>query len=262
MNKIYESNIKAYSSLYRNDNAAKSYEVRVKVDVLKRVQLKKKGEALEIGYGTGDLMHAIAKKYPRLTVTGIEVVKEAAELYRKRYPNDKNVSLITTKAEKGLKLRKNSYDIILASHVLEHVENEEYLLKQVYEALKKNGLFILAVPDWGDFENHLHYRQYSKDHLQAFYKYGFTIDGVKGDGFYFNKLFYIVLLSAQRLLHQKSYQIKTSDKQQSESPVKKFISQIYYDIFVPFLLLVNRIDSLLFSHIDRKPMQWIGVFKK
>lgn len=262
MNRIYNDNIKAYSSLYKDDEASKSYEVRVKVDILNKIKLKSQGNLLEIGYGTGDLMHVIANKYPKLAITGIEIVKDAEELYRRRYPKDKNVNLILTKAESGMKLRKESFDIIMSSHVLEHVENEEYFLKEVYKSLKKNGQFILAVPDWGDFENHLHYRQYRNGSLKEFSKYGFKVVEVKGDGFYLNKIFYISLQFLQRIIGKKRHEAITSRKKTNKKEVTGITTQIYYEIFVPFMLFINRIDSFLFARIDKKPMQWIAIFKK
>lgn len=262
MKSIYQKNIAAYEELYKTDDASRSYEVRVKVEAIKKSlpSIDIRSRILEIGYGTGDLLHNLSKHYKKSSIFGLEVVGQAEELYKRRFKEDKNVSLITGDAERDLNLVSNSYRMILASHMLEHIKNETALLRQVFEALKKGGYFILAVPDWGDFENHLHYRQYSKQKfLEIEKKYNWKLILLKGDGFYINKLFYKCLALS---LARGTVSENIASEQDKKSKLLSVIRSLYYSIGVNILLKLNVLDTLLFSKIDKKPMQWIGIYKK
>jgi SAM-dependent methyltransferase len=68
----------------------------------------------------------------------------------------------------------NAYDIVVCSHVLEHVADDAKAIRELARILSKNGFLILAVPrtetgettqDWGFADPHknLHYRGYGKD---------------------------------------------------------------------------------------------------
>lgn len=262
---IRDKNIEEYKQLYVSDGSANSYEVRVKVDILKKYikDLKKNSQVLEIGYGTGDLLHLMSRKYSHSQFTGLEVVLEAKKLYKKRYPYDKNVRLVTGDAEKKIKLPSNSFDLILASHLLEHLENEDGFLKEVNRLLKKNGVFLLAVPEWGDFDNHLHYRQYNKNELKKLgKKYKWKVTSINGDGFILNKLYYFLvnLLLIPLPKNQNTHAIEFNTTKSNK--LMSTVIIVYYKYFVGFLLNINRMDTFLFSNIDNKPMQWIAIYKK
>lgn len=45
-----------------------------------------------------------------------------------------------------IKFPDNSFDVVLCSHVLEHVKNDQKALKEIYRVLKPNGWALLQVP--------------------------------------------------------------------------------------------------------------------
>src|SRR3989338_10263793 len=108
MELVHKHNIKEYRQVYKTGIASKSYEVRSKVDVLKRYipKLKSDSKILEIGYGTGDLLHELSQKYPNAQLTGVEVVKEAIILYKTRFAKDRNVKLVLANVEEKLPFYK------------------------------------------------------------------------------------------------------------------------------------------------------------
>jgi len=42
--------------------------------------------------------------------------------------------------------RASDFDVVFSSHVLEHIEKEDKMLKEIYRVLKKNGNLIVIVP--------------------------------------------------------------------------------------------------------------------
>jgi len=66
-------------------------------------------------------------------------------------------------------LPDSSFDCVVAVEVLEHVEDDELFLEQVYRVLKPGGTFLMTTPN-GDFvknTNPDHIRHYTKEQLTA-----------------------------------------------------------------------------------------------
>jgi 2-polyprenyl-3-methyl-5-hydroxy-6-metoxy-1,4-benzoquinol methylase len=73
------------------------------------------------------------------------------------------------------KLPKESFDIIMAIEVLEHVEEDDLFIKNVYKTLKPGGVFIMTTPNGDHVENDNpdHMRHYTKDQLTSVLKESF-----------------------------------------------------------------------------------------
>lgn len=70
------------------------------------------------------------------------------------------------------KLKPNSYDIIYALNVMEHVEDDHLVFDQLAKALKKNGVIIIYVPAFQSIYTSMdrlvgHHRRYRKTRLRA-----------------------------------------------------------------------------------------------
>lgn len=104
-------------------------------------QVKKKGNLLDIGAGTGDfLAYAKSKKWE---VVGIEPSSKAKDLALK-----KGVKFVESTEE----LSDNSFDVITMFHVLEHVEDLDKQLSELKRISKPNGIIIIAVPNFKSFD--------------------------------------------------------------------------------------------------------------
>lgn len=47
---------------------------------------------------------------------------------------------------RGMNFKESSFDVVYASHVLEHVDNDSAALKEIYRVLKPGGFAVLPVP--------------------------------------------------------------------------------------------------------------------
>lgn len=110
--------------------------------------VKKKGNLLDIGAGTGDFL-AFAKS-KRWEVLGIEPSSTAKELAQK-----KGVPFVEGTEE----LSDNSFDVITMWHVLEHVENLDKQLSELKQICKPGGYIIIAVPNFKSYDAK-HYKEY------------------------------------------------------------------------------------------------------
>ena len=69
-----------------------------------------------------------------------------------------------------LKLKENTFDIIICSHVIEHIDEPSNLLFEINKLLKKSGILFLKTPDikivkWNFYNDFTHVKPYSKHSL-------------------------------------------------------------------------------------------------
>ncbi|RLJ04046.1 MAG: hypothetical protein DRP08_02530 [Candidatus Aenigmatarchaeota archaeon] len=118
------------------------------------------------------------------------------------------------------------FDIIISIELLEHVEDDEYLLKKFYTALKKDGVLILTVPAfkflWGkDDELSRHYRRYTKKGLNRILKENnFSIVYLS------YRYFFIFFPSLLIFILQRFYKEKNSLEFSTSPLLDKFLRRI------------------------------------
>jgi ubiquinone/menaquinone biosynthesis C-methylase UbiE len=134
------------------------------IKLITDLAIKKESSILEIGCSGGALMAELVKMgYTNLT--GIDISQSAIDLSRER--GMVNVSVMDGA---NLEFKENSFDLLLASDVLEHIENEEAALREWRRVLKPGGIIVIFVPAFNhlwsqhDVVNH-HFRRYSMKRL-------------------------------------------------------------------------------------------------
>jgi len=70
---------------------------------------------------------------------------ESKNLVKERLKNSRSLHLLRSDAH-NLPFRDNNFDLIFGFEVLEHVENFNEVIKEVYRILKDNGVFICTLP--------------------------------------------------------------------------------------------------------------------
>lgn len=137
---------------------------------------KRNSAILEIGCSGGPLMQGL-KELGFENVQGIDISQRAIDLCRQREIPDAFV-MDGSKPTFG----DRQFDVIIASDVLEHIEDEQIALREWNRILKPGGKLIVFVPAfeilWSkhDEANH-HYRRYSKSELiPLLERAGFEID--------------------------------------------------------------------------------------
>ena len=80
--------------------------------------------------------------------------------------------------------QENSYDVVINTQVLEHVEHPQKVMNELYRILKPDGkLFLTAPQSWGVHGEPNHFFNYTKYGLQSLFKNaGFKIVYIKPRG--------------------------------------------------------------------------------
>jgi SAM-dependent methyltransferase len=124
---------------------------------------------LEIGCGTGFVIKMLAKKFPHKKIYASEYLLSGLYQAKIRLKNYNNVSFLQLDARKMKS--KNMYSAIGAFDVIEHITEEDDVLKEIYDSLKKDGKFIFSVPQhkflWGIYDElGFHKRRYTRKYLK------------------------------------------------------------------------------------------------
>lgn len=154
-----------------------------------------KGDILETGSGLGTYSEKIIKnKPPTSHIMLTDIAPSYIEALANKFSSNNNSISVSKldldRKEDYEKIGYGKFDSILAMNVLEHVENDEFALQQVYKMLKDQGTMVLLVPCHKFLYNTLdikagHFRRYTKKELEyKVSKTQFIIQRI----FYFNTL--------------------------------------------------------------------------
>jgi SAM-dependent methyltransferase len=106
--------------------------------LLKTILKKRKGIILNVGCGTGEDL-GIISKYGK--TIAIDISKETLS----KVAHTDTIQLIRGDAE-NLPFREDVFDIVLMQDVIEHLENDEKSIQQVFTVMNGGGHLIISVP--------------------------------------------------------------------------------------------------------------------
>jgi len=106
--------------------------------------LPQNGTLIEIGCGVGITLAMIKKQRPDVKIIAADIDAKCLAITGERVPDAQQVTIV---ADRPFSEIGSGYDIIIASHVLEHLKNPYDSIKQFMEMLKPGGHLIVAVPN-------------------------------------------------------------------------------------------------------------------
>lgn len=109
-----------------------------KVEELIESYPKTQCSALDVGCGTGYNTEKIRKKTSR--ILGLDV----KNLVKNKYKN--SFKFVLGDARK-MSFAANSFDLITCWDVIEHIKEDDQLLKEIYRVLKPGGIVFLSTPN-------------------------------------------------------------------------------------------------------------------
>lgn len=114
--------------------------VRLNQAIVAKVAKERPKSILDVGCGEGFIASEIKKKLPNLSITGIDISKEAVTEFKVRCRGAKGFVGSADKLPFGDK----SFDIVVCSEVLEHLDDPGGALKEMVRVVR--GAIILTVP--------------------------------------------------------------------------------------------------------------------
>src|SRR5581483_5167559 len=138
--------------------------------------LRQKGKLLEIGCGTGFVLSALERALPEMEMFGSEIYATGLSQAATRL---KRSGLFQMDARRIP--YRDEFDVIGLFDVLEHIPEDEDVLRQAYLALKPQGGLLLTVPQHGFLWSYVdeishHVRRYERrDLLEKVKRAGFEV---------------------------------------------------------------------------------------
>ena len=184
------------------DNPAQAYRVELILGRLAEGGPPRR--VLDIGSGPGDLLAAVADRWPSAELAGIELSQEGIRHASAQVPTARFHRRDLLGPEPPPDDLVGWADVAVCSEVLEHVDEPARFLQVATELLAPGGRLIITVPGGPRtaFDRHIghrrHYRRSSLRELLA--QTDLAVDDVAGAGFPFFDLYkLVVLLQGERL---------------------------------------------------------------
>ena len=134
----YWSNAADPDGRIRNRLAERSQYLSSISEEIKYIANLKPGAVLDIGCGPGWLLSQLNSRWKRY---GIEPSKQAASVA------EKYASIFEGTLEDFV-FRRDSFDLVVAYHVIEHIHDPLAAIKTIHQLLKPGGTLILGTPDF------------------------------------------------------------------------------------------------------------------
>jgi 2-polyprenyl-3-methyl-5-hydroxy-6-metoxy-1,4-benzoquinol methylase len=119
---------------------------------------------LDIGCATGALLEAMRER--GWDVSGVEISAQMAEYGR----TNRNLAISTLPLEEN-NFAENHFNVVHASHLIEHLNNPGTFVREVYRILDSGGLFLVTTPNIAGIQAKLSggkWRSAIYDHLYLF----------------------------------------------------------------------------------------------
>lgn len=147
-------------------------------EVLKR---KKTGRVLDFGCGSGNLLVRLIKY--KFNGIGLDASEMAIQYLKKRIKINKWKNILSVKLAKENELFwiKERVDIVVSGETLEHIRDDEKVIRGFYNVLQSQGICVISVPahisQWDINDTFSsHFRRYESSQLRKlFQRAGFTV---------------------------------------------------------------------------------------
>lgn len=123
------------------------------------------GKVLETGCGTGFVLSGLRAAFPQARLSGSDIFTEGLTFTARRVPSAFLFQMDACRIP-----FQEEFDLIGAFDVLEHIEEDEAALAQMYQACKSGGGIVLTVPQhrwlWSRVDDFAHHkRRYTRAEL-------------------------------------------------------------------------------------------------
>ena len=165
-----------YEEYYKDREKKKALGYRLKrrtkevIKVILKYKGKEVGSILDVGCADGKMLEFLLKELKVHDYKGVDFDQKLINLANKDIKKHLEVGNAL-----NLKFKENSFDVLISTAVIEHLENPEKFLKESYRVLKEGGIIILTTPSpffekLGSLVGHLkddtHFKTYNLKQLR------------------------------------------------------------------------------------------------
>ena len=207
---------------------------------------KEVNKVLEIGSGTGYVLKGLNDEFENYNLFGSEIHLEGIKYAQNRLPKVEFIQMDATNMP-----FENEFNAIGAFDVLEHIEEDKKVIKEVYKSLGSGGIFIISVPQyqwmWSVNDDiAYHKRRYSRKELNN----KLSIEGF--DVIYMSSFVFVLfpVMCFSRLFKKKNVSEITNEiiiKEMNELKLNTIVNSIFGLFMKMDVLLIKWGISLPFG---------------
>lgn len=181
---------------------------RLVASMIRALGIPLSAQVLDVGCGTGANLRLLAE-LGFADVTGLDRSPDAI-----RWCREKQLPPVQCGDLRALPFPENHFDLVLATDVLEHVEEPAAAVAELRRVLRTGGTLIVTVPAfeslWGPQDEVSHHkRRYHRDELVAQLRdAGFTV----ARSFHFNFLLFVPIWLARRLMRWLGVEVASENE--------------------------------------------------
>lgn len=159
--------------------------------ILEFLPVKADMKILDLGTGSGYLSFPIAKKYPNISMIGLDIVEKALEAnrFKAKEENIRNISFVTYDGI-DFPFADNEFDMVISRYALHHFPDIQKSISEVSRVIKPEGFLFISDPtpnvndtsrfvdEYMQLKKDGHIKFYTKDEWkQICEKYGLQMKG-------------------------------------------------------------------------------------
>lgn len=129
-----------YQSGVKNNFFQRTWHTKKLQAVLSQIS-EQPYNVLDVGCASGWFLSQIHKKYPKANCYGVDIYEDAITYGKKKYPK---ISFYVADAHK-LPFKSGTFDLVICTEVLEHVDDPKRVVLEIRRVLKKNGQAIIEL---------------------------------------------------------------------------------------------------------------------
>jgi ubiquinone/menaquinone biosynthesis C-methylase UbiE len=175
--------------------------------LLSYLSIQRDSTVIDVGCGVGSNL-------PLLKSMGFKVIGIDSECYSLSFAKNLSGTLLINGDVLKLPVKSNSIELVIATDILEHLDDDSMGIKEIHRILTREGKVILTVPAfkslWGiqDVVG-MHKRRYSKNEfLKKIEREGFIV--LKSS--YFNFFLFFPIFLGRRLIRLLGVKIESENK--------------------------------------------------
>lgn len=116
--------------------------------ILRALPAGRGGALLDLGTHRGDFTLRVAERLGAERVAGVELIERHAAAARER-----GVAVEVADLDEGLPFASESYDVVHANQVLEHVRRTDVFLREIHRVLRPGGLACISTNNLSSWHN-------------------------------------------------------------------------------------------------------------
>lgn len=123
-------------------NRADAIDAHCREAILSLFETDPTAQLLDLGCADGTFTLRMAKKVGTTVVYGIDAVQENIASAKAR-----GIDACLANLDQGIPFEDESFHVICASHVIEHVCDTDLIVRETYRLLKREGYLVIATPN-------------------------------------------------------------------------------------------------------------------